>query len=306
MFSTDRLRALAAVAEHGSVAAAARALHVTPSGVSQQLAKLEREAGRPLLEPDGRTVRLTQAGRVLAGHAARVAEQLRRARADLDDLGEEVLGPLRVGGVGSALRTLVPAALASLLALHPRVEPSSRDGEAVELLPLLMRGDLDVLVVESWSPRPLALPAGAGVERLVREEVRVGLAEDHPLAGRDRVGLEELADEAWASCAPGTEPYESLVQVARACGFDPRIPHTLTEMPTQLALVRAGLAVALVPDLGRYPETPGVRFVPAEPGLARDITAIWREGAEAPPVRAFREALGAVSARMLRAGGPHS
>ncbi|WP_017559275.1 LysR family transcriptional regulator [Nocardiopsis baichengensis] len=302
MFSTDRLRALAAVAEHGSIAAAARVLHVTPSGVSQQLARLEREAGRPLLEPDGRTVRLTQAGRVLAGHAARVGAQLEQARADLDDLGEEVLGPLRLGGVGTALRTLVPPALAALLAGHPRVEPSVGDGEAVALLPRLMRGELDLVVVESWSPRPLALPAGAAVERLVREEVRVALAGRHPLAERARVRLEELADESWASCPTGTEPYESLVQVARASGFDPRIPYTLTEMPTQLELVRSGLAVALVPETARYPETPGVRFVPVEQGLHRDITAVWREGADDPPVRAFLEAIRTGAGRLTSGG----
>ncbi|MFC7743369.1 LysR family transcriptional regulator [Nocardiopsis composta] len=119
MFSIERLRALAAVAQYGSIAKAAQARHVTPSGMSQQLAKLEREAGRRLLEPDGRTVRLTLAGRVLAGHADQVLAQLARARRDLDDLGEEVMGPLRIGGVGSAVRSLLAGALSRLLAAHP-------------------------------------------------------------------------------------------------------------------------------------------------------------------------------------------
>ncbi|CAL9447516.1 LysR family transcriptional regulator [Streptomyces sp. enrichment culture] len=102
MFSADRLRTLHAVAQHGSLARAARVLHITPSGVSQQLAKLERETGHTLLEPHGRGVRLTHAGRVLAGHAARVVAQLTVAETDLADLRDEILGPC--GSAASAAR----------------------------------------------------------------------------------------------------------------------------------------------------------------------------------------------------------
>ncbi|GAA1104315.1 LysR family transcriptional regulator [Nocardiopsis composta] len=296
MFSIERLRALAAVAQYGSIAKAAQARHVTPSGMSQQLAKLEREAGRRLLEPDGRTVRLTLAGRVLAGHADQVLAQLARARRDLDDLGEEVMGPLRIGGVGSAVRSLLAGALSRLLAAHPRVEPSVRDGEAVDLLPWLMRDELDLVLIESWTSRPIPLPAGVSAVDLVDEEVCVALPEGHPLSGRDRVGLEELAEEAWASCPPGTEPCEALIQAARAAGFEPRISFSLTELPTQLALVEAGLTAALVPEMGRTPGPPGVRFVPLRSPLRRTVRAAWRAAAETPPVTACVDALRAVPA----------
>ncbi|MFE7117369.1 LysR family transcriptional regulator, partial [Streptomyces sp. NPDC057654] len=123
MFSVDRLRALAAVAAHGSIARAAESLHITPSGLSQQLAKLEREAGHALLEPQGRSVRITHAGRVLAAHAERVLGQLAAAEADLHDLNDEVLGPLRIGGVGSAVRTLLPRTLESRAAAPPPRPP---------------------------------------------------------------------------------------------------------------------------------------------------------------------------------------
>lgn len=102
VFSLERLRALDAVAVHGSLAGAAVALHITPSGVSQQLAKLERESGHTLLEPHGRSVRLTHAGRVLAGHAARVLAQLSEAESDLADLGRR--SSARFGSAVSAAR----------------------------------------------------------------------------------------------------------------------------------------------------------------------------------------------------------
>ncbi|MFG2095002.1 LysR family transcriptional regulator [Streptomyces sp. NPDC048612] len=308
MFGLDRLRALAAVAAHGSIAQAAPALHMTPSGVSQQLAKLEREAGHALLEPHGRTVRLTHAGRVLAGHADRLLAQLSVAQSDLADLGHEVLGPLRIGGVGSAVRTLLPDALAGLTADHPRLTPTVVDGETVDLLPRLLHGELDLLLIESWADRPVPAPAGVTLRTLVREDVRVALSERHPLGDRGTVDLADLAGTPWACCPPGTAPHEALVQALRSRGVEPDIRYLLAEHTTQLALVARNLAAALVPAMSGRPAPPGVRFLATRPALRREIRAAWLTRAESPPVRAcvaaveaHREAAG--EARPEREGG---
>ncbi|QVQ53185.1 LysR family transcriptional regulator [Spiractinospora alimapuensis] len=293
MLSMERLRALAAVAQHGSIAAAARTLHMTPSAVSQQLGKLEREAGHRLLEPQGRTVRLTHAGRVLSEHAARVLGQLTKAESDLADLHHDVLGSLRLGAVGSAVRALLPDALATLTRRHPRLSHSLRDGEVIHLLPRLLDDALDLLVVESWSNRPLTLPAGLSRALLISERVDVALPEAHHRAGEDTVDLGHLVEERWTSCPPGTEPYEALVQVLRGQGVEPRIPYWLAEFPSQLSLVSHGLAVALIPDMGRQPTPPGVAFVSPRQDLRREIHAVWRTAAAGPPVRACLAALGA-------------
>lgn len=291
MLNSDRLRALDAVAQHGSLARAARALHVTPSGVSQQLAKLERETGHTLLEPHGRSVRLTHAGRVLADHAARVLAQLAAAEADLADLGDEILGPLRLGGVGSSLRTLLPDVLAALTTAHPRLRVTVVDGEVVDLLPLLLGDDLDLLLIESWRSRPLPLPEGVRVTTLTVEDVRVALPTGHPLADRPVVGLDELAGSVWSSCPAGTEPYEALVQALRARGVEPRVRYSLAEYATQLAFVARGLTAALVPAMGQKPCPPGVVFLPVDPPLTREVRAAWRAGGDSPSVRACLAAL---------------
>ncbi|MCZ0975783.1 LysR family transcriptional regulator [Streptomyces albulus] len=309
MFSIDRLRALAAVAAHGSIAQAARTLHLTPSGVSQQLAKLEREAGHPLLQPHGRSVRLTHAGRVLAAHADRLIAQLAAAQADLADLDDEVLGPLRIGGVGSAVRALLPDALAALAATHPRLVPTVVDGEAVELLPRLVDGGLDLLLVESWAPRPLAVPEGVALRTLVTEEVYVALSVRHPFADRAvldltaRADLDGLAATAWACCPPGTEAYEALVQVLRTRGIEPDVRYVLADHLTQLALVAANLTACLVPATSRRPAPPGVRFLPVRPALRRDVRVAWPTRAESPPVRACLAALAAVPGTTHGEGG---
>ncbi|UNS97029.1 LysR family transcriptional regulator [Streptomyces tubbatahanensis] len=291
MLNSDRLRALDAVARHGSLARAARALHITPSGVSQQLAKLEREAGHTLLEPHGRSVRLTHAGRVLAEHAARVQASLAAAEADLADLGDEILGPLRLGGVGSTVRTLLPDVLAALTAAHPRLRVTVVDGEAVDLLPLLLGDALDLLLIESWHSRPMPLPGGVRVRTLTVEEVRVALPAVHPLADRPALDLAELAGAVWSSCPAGTEPYEALVQALRERGMEPRIRYAVAEYATQLAFVARGLTAALIPAMGQRPCPPGVAFVPVDPPLTREVRAAWRAGGDSPSVRACLAAL---------------
>lgn len=291
MFSLDRLRALASVAAHGSIAQAALALHVTPSGVSQQLAKLERESGHRLLEPHGRSVRLTHAGRVLAAHAGRVMGQVADAESDLADMRAEILGPLRIGAVGSAVRALLPEVLAELTREHPRLTPSVCDGEVIDMMPGLLLGDLDLLLIESWADRPVPLPEGLVVQPLVSEEAQVALSARHPLAARDSVDLAELAGTPWASCRAGTEPYEALVQALRARGVEPDVRYTVAEYVTQLALVEMNLAAALVPAMARWSAPPGIRFVSTDSPLRREIKAAWRASSESPPIRACVAAL---------------
>src|SRR5699024_11057442 len=83
----------------------------------------------------------------------------------------------------------------------------------------------------------------------------------------------------WASCPPGTEPYEALVQTVRNLGAEPEVRYTMTEFSTQLALVRQNLAAALVPSIAQQPESVGVRVVRTEPALSRDVQVAWRERA---------------------------
>lgn len=295
MFSIERLRALEAVRRLGSVAAAASELHVTPSGISQQLAKLERESGHRLTEPDGRGLRLTQAGLLLSQHAARVLAQLSAAEVDLADLHTEIVGPLRIGAVESAIRALVAPALAALRERHPRLAPWLVAGEAVATMPMLMPGGrLDMVVAESWENRPLSFPANVSRLRLLTEDAFVALSERHPLAGRDVVELADLADTPWTSCDPGTGSEESLVHALRAVGVEPDVTCIASEYPTQLSLVAANVAAALVPPLGALDPVPGVRLVPIRPRLRRDIVVAWRSDRERPAIRACLDALRAV------------
>src|SRR5262245_53077342 len=123
MLDLARLRALRAVASYGTVTEAARALHCTPSAISQHLAKLDRETGSTLLERDGRRLRLTEAGRVLVRHAGRVLAAVEEAEAALAAHHTTVSGRLVIGSFPTACRGLVPPALRRLAREHPLLAP---------------------------------------------------------------------------------------------------------------------------------------------------------------------------------------
>src|SRR6478735_12203083 len=114
MLNLERLRTLDALARHGSVGGAADGLHVTTSAVSQQMAKLEREVGQQLLAKNGRGVRLTDAGRLLSDHAARILSQVELAQSDLEAQRGHAVGELLLGAFPTAVRGLFPDALGRL------------------------------------------------------------------------------------------------------------------------------------------------------------------------------------------------
>jgi len=299
------MRALHAVATHGSVAAAAESLHVTPSGVSQQLAKLEREAGQRLLEPRGRGVRLTKAGQVLAGHAERILAQVAAAKADLELLREDVIGPLRIGAIPTTVHALLPPALATLAAQHPRLAVTLHEGEAEQTLPRVLAGDLDVAVLESWTDHPTVIPPSAARIALFSDVADLALPSGHRLAHRKTVDLSEVDDLPWIGWSAGSNCHEWLVRVLRKQRLEPRISCAVGGYPTQLALVAGNIGAALVPRLARDRLPEGVRILTTRPALSRTIYAACRAGEEdRGAVRACLDALRAASARFESAGRP--
>jgi DNA-binding transcriptional LysR family regulator len=158
MFDLARLRVLHAVAGHGSLAAAAQALHLTPSAVSQQMAKLEREAGCALAERHGRRLRLTDEGRTLAAHADRILAAVEEASADLDERRGRVLGTVTVGAFPTAARGLLPEVVRTCAIEHPDLRICLREAEPYPSVGLLTAGDLDVVVSQDWANLPVAVP----------------------------------------------------------------------------------------------------------------------------------------------------
>lgn len=302
MLRLERLRVLHAISTTGSVVGAARALYITTSAVSQQIARLEQEVGEPMTERFGRGIRLTDAGGRLARAAGELLAHAERVEADLARQRGAVAGSLAIAAFATAARGLLPAGVRELRARYPELAVSVREQEPHQAIPAVTRGDVDLAVVQDWAETPLAVPATLARQHLLDDVFDVALPAAHPLASRRRVRIDELADTPWIGWSAGEICHDWLVRKLRVSRHEPQILHTASEHTTQLALVAAELGAAVIPRLGRETPPPGVRLVAITPQPVRRIFALWRETASARPaigaaLDALRHASPAVPAR---------
>ena len=158
-----RLRVLVAVARHGSVTAAARSLNYAQPSVSHHLARLEAETGATLTQRSGRGIRLTDAGRLLAGRAEEILGRLDAAERELAAHVEQRQERIRLAVFASALATIVPAALSRLAAGHPGIDLLLAEAEPPEAMRMLRAGQVDVALVSRHTQNgtPVGPPAAA-------------------------------------------------------------------------------------------------------------------------------------------------
>ncbi|WP_298992876.1 LysR family transcriptional regulator [uncultured Pseudokineococcus sp.] len=291
MLDVHRLRLLHELDRRGTLAEVAAALGYSRSAVSQQLSQLQREAGVQLLEPAGRRVRLTAAGRVLVGHADAVLAQLEQAEADLAALGSTARGTLRVAAFASVLLSLVPDALTWLAEHHPDLRVELVEQEPAPALSALTAHDADLVLGEEYPGSPTVRSPGVDVEDLLHDEFRLAVPLEGALAGRGH-RLEDHADVPWVMEPPRLDPGRWALARCREAGFEPDVRIITSDVLLHAHLVASGHAAALVPDLVRAGRTPGVVLhrLPERP-RRRLFTAVRRGAATSPGVRALRESL---------------
>lgn len=296
-----RLRMLRELADHGTVAAVAQVLSMTPSAVSQQLKILQREAGVPLIEPEGRRVRLTDAGQVLVGHADAVLAALDRARSEMDAYRRTPRGTVSV--------SLFPSGAAMLLAplviraAERGVQVLGRDVDVPASRAPAQLADFDVVVVHrddrdpaSWGPRFEA-------EELLREPLDVVVPAGHSLAGRGQVRLADLADERWIGVEGGLMVDDVLNSIATLSGVQPRIAQRINDFRVVEELVQVGTGIALMPRYVRLTRDL-VRLPITDIPVARRVEAVTRTGASTrPAVNAVLEELRAIAADVSSTAG---
>ncbi|WP_028471826.1 LysR substrate-binding domain-containing protein [Nocardioides alkalitolerans] len=293
MIDLAALAALRAVDQHGSVVAAADALGFTPSAVSQQVKRLERQAGLGLLERVGRGVMLTSAGRQLVDDGGRLLAEVERIEADLHASSGTVAGHVRLTTFSTAMRGLVAPATRRLLSEHPALTVSLTEEEPWEAVDLVAQGHVDVALAHSWGDVPLAVPDHVTQTVVGHDVADVVVHRDHRLAGHAVVTPHDLVDEGWIATPPGTICREWLGRMYDGTGQQPRIAHQSREFDSHLALVAADLGIALLPRLGRAPLTTDVVAVEVtDPVPTRTITALHRRStASSPAVRAVLDTL---------------
>lgn len=272
-----RLRLLVELERLGTMAAVSEVTGMSTSAVSKHFAVLEREAGAPLLVPDGRRVRLTPAGRRLARHAVDILARVEAARAEFDGEGEPV-GRVDLVMYTSAAPLVLPA-LRWLRRDHPGIDIHLIEHESEQALVLLQSGEADLGVVYQYSLLPRYFPEALAVHPIGTE----GLLLSQPSEGADsrtltRRRLRELSGAAWIA-SPYRGDEESLVQ--RMCadaGFTPRITHRIDNLELFEDLVAAGIGVGVVPRLSAVTRR-GVAHAPlGELGGVRQVYLAGRTG----------------------------
>ncbi len=295
-----RLRVLHEVALRGGVTAAATALHVSPSAVSQQLGQLAREAGCDLLERSGRGVVLTAAGQVLAAHAGRILGSVEQAVAGLAAIQREVGGTVRVGSFPSAAGHLVAPAAARAIAGHPDLDVRVIEAEDEQSQLDLRSGTLDVAVLQEYDHVPRPLAADLDRHPITTDPMHLITPKSWD---RATTRLADLADVAWVASHANTPCGRSTLHACRLAGFEPDIRHRAIDFALTLDLVAAGLGAALVPAMAlrHVPESIAVQRL-ADPVTERRIFAVTRpsgDGPRRPAVTALLTELTRVGAGMV-------
>lgn len=283
-----RLRVLRLLDEHGTVSAAATALHLTPSAVSQQIAGLARETGVQLLEKRGRGVRLTPRARRLLEHAAVIEEQLQAARADLASWDAGDTGHVGVASLSTGITAIVAPALKSLRHSHPRLTVNVTESEPPQLFTALDLGDVDIAVTVHHTPGPaITDPRYHRVDLLV-DPLDAVLPQDHPRADARGVRLTDLADQPWVSGYSGGSCARLTEAVCASAGFTPDVRHHVGDWVALAALVASGAGVALVPRVAQPLAVDGLAVVPVLGApAARHFYAAVRAGSQTDPAIAL-------------------
>src|SRR5450755_2281098 len=315
MLDVIRLRVLVAVAQHGSVTAAARALNYAQPSISNHIARLEAETGARLLQRAGRGVRLTDAGRLLAERAEEIIGRLDAAEAELAAHVGLREGRVRLAAFPSALGTIVPAAAARLEAETPGMDLMLTEAEPPEAVRMLRAGYVDVALIfqhyqQDTDPAPpSAAEDGTRGRLLLDEPVHLVTAAGHGgaghggaghggaaprgagqhgagqhgdlLEGRPTADLAAFADHRWIAGCERCRSY--LIRQCALAGFAPNVAFTTDDYVAVQALVAAGLGVTTLPGLClRAARHPGITATPL-PGARRHVFAITYGDPPDPP-----------------------
>jgi DNA-binding transcriptional LysR family regulator len=258
---TRRLQVLLELSRLGSMRSVAELLGTTTSTVSQQIAKLADETGTALIEPAGRRVRLTPAGRRLADHAARILDAVEAARVDLDPRADPA-GTVRVSGFATGIRRALLPVVAELATSHPAVTVAVHEHEPAEALALLATDEVDLALTYDYDLAPAPPEPALESRRLWSTPWGLGV----PAAAASTVGGTALAvfsafrDSDWIGNSRNRADEDVVRLIASMAGFEPRVTHRSDSLDLVEDLILAGLGVGLLPA-DRRPR-PGVALLP--------------------------------------------
>jgi DNA-binding transcriptional LysR family regulator len=280
MIDLRLLHTLRVLHSEGTVTATARALHLSPSAVSQQLRQLARQAEAELLRQDGRRLRLTPAGRVLLRHADVLHAQWEQARAELNEHDVSGVHSLRIEGFATSIASLLVPVASELAGHQPPVRVYIHESDTQLSYQRLLADQADVAVQAPHPDSPAVDDPRFTQEPLLDDFLDLVVPAGHPLAGHGPVDLSEAAAEDWIT--PHHDQDRLIEALCSSAGFAPRRVHHSAEWPIVLTLIGHGMGVCLVPRLMSLAGHPDVARVPVHgtPPPFRRVLTVVRRGSE--------------------------
>jgi DNA-binding transcriptional LysR family regulator len=297
-FDVQALRVVKAIADQGSITGAAASLGYSQPAVSQQLKRLELRLGVALVERVGRSVRLTEAGRILARHAPAVTTAMDAAAGELAELRGLRAGRVRLVGFPSASPTVVPRLLADLAHHHAGVSVTYLEAEPPEAVEAIREDRADIALTFSYPgdrDDPHGPSArGLSVRAVGSDDLLAVLPVGHPAAAMaGGIDVSVLSGERWIAGCPRCRGH--LLELCARAGFEPHIAFETDNFVAVEGLVAQGIGVATLPRMAvaSFPQLPGVVTMPLPPAEARTIHVVTAHGADRVP--AIRATLGAIT-----------
>lgn len=302
MIDVNALHALRAVAALGTLTKAADELGYTASAVSQQIKRLERQVGTPVLAQAGRGVVLTPAGRAMVESADEVFHALERCLESARSADEGAArGVVRVVGFSTAIRGLLAPALATLSARHPDLTVQIGEEDPDEALHSVHSGAADLALVHDADGVPAVAPRSIVRRSIHTDHGDVVMNRTHPLAaGKSPLTPAGLATYPWVTSPAGTLCHQWFRRLFADTSSEIDVRHLVDDFSTQLSLVEADNVLALIPRLARPPLGPALVAVPLARAPKREVHAAWRRSADASP--AIHAVLDLLDSLALRRG----
>jgi DNA-binding transcriptional LysR family regulator len=285
MIDVGALRALRSVAALGTLARAADELGFTASAVSQQIKRLERQVGVPVLAPAGRGVVLTPAGQAIVDSAPEVFQALERcAEAAQSVSAGAPRGTLRVVAFSTAIRGLLAPAMLRLSTRCPDLRVQITEQDPDQALHNVDAGTADLALVHDADGLPVTLPSSLTQRHVHTDIGDVVMSRTHPLAQLDPpLASAGLAGHAWVTSPPGTVCHQWFRRLFADLPEEPDVRHLVDDFATQLSLIASGGVLALIPRLARAPLGEGLVARPLRRQPKREVRAAWRRSANASP-----------------------
>ena len=288
----EQLRTFVAIAEEGSMTAAAHALGYTTGAVSQQMQALRAAVGTALFVRDGRAVELSDAGRTLLRHARDLLDTERRAQQALTGPASGLDLRVDLGVFGSAAVAAILPTTRVLQASAPNITLHAREVDVERMPDAVAEREIDLAIGLAYPGSPAAMPRGVTVVPLRREPFLVVLTPALAPVRGDAAVIEAADATGWILPPAATEFGRATRLACAAAGVQPNLVHVVTDTAVSLAMVESGLGVTLATPLmlRLYPRS--LATAPLPGGSVREIVAVVRRGSlERESVRAVLDAL---------------